>query len=199
MARLPAPDEALTRAFGPHLNYEPPGGFARRPAPDRKVNTHCCFCGQQCGVTLLVKDEKVIGVEPWEEFPFNQGKLCPKGVKRYLQGSHPDRLLTPLIRTPDGFRQADWPEALDLVAKHIGRIQEQYGRDAFALLDRLAAELDVFDEVPLDALVPADGVVGAALHEDESTGGDGDAAFRVVAGGHGHLRRHLVRRQPPTR
>ena len=35
----------------------------------------------------------MIGFEPWMEFPFNQGKLCPKGVKRYLQGAHPDRLL----------------------------------------------------------------------------------------------------------
>src|SRR5207249_423937 len=84
MARLPAPAEALADAFGPHLSYEPPGGFAARAAPDRKVNTHCCFCGQQCGVTLLVKDERVVGIEPWEEFPFNQGKLCPKGIKRYL-------------------------------------------------------------------------------------------------------------------
>ena len=34
-----------------------------------------------------MKDERVIGVEPWEEFPFNEGKLCPKGVKRYLQNT----------------------------------------------------------------------------------------------------------------
>jgi assimilatory nitrate reductase catalytic subunit len=52
--------------------------------PDRMVETHCCFCGQQCGIKLLVKDNQVIGFEPWMDFPFNQGKLCPKGVKRYL-------------------------------------------------------------------------------------------------------------------
>ena len=48
----------------------------------------------QCGIQLKVKDNHVIGFEPWEEFPFNRGTLCPKGVKRYLQGDHPDRLLT---------------------------------------------------------------------------------------------------------
>ena len=42
----------------------------------------------------------MIGFEPWEDFPFNRGMLCPKGVKRYLQGSHPDRLLTALRRDP---------------------------------------------------------------------------------------------------
>ena len=68
--------------------------------PDRLVKTHCCFCGQQCGIQLKVRDNEVIGFEPWEEFPFNRGMLCPKGVKRYLQGSHPDRLLTALRRDP---------------------------------------------------------------------------------------------------
>ena len=43
----------------------------------------------QCGIKLKVRDEKVIGFEPWEEFPFNHGMLCPKGVKRYLQGVIP--------------------------------------------------------------------------------------------------------------
>ena len=47
----------------------------------------------QCGIKLLVKDNKVVGFEPWEEFPFNEGRLCPKGVQRYLQNNHPDRLL----------------------------------------------------------------------------------------------------------
>jgi assimilatory nitrate reductase catalytic subunit len=134
MATLPCPVEALVDEFGPHLNHEPPGGFAARTAVDRTVNTHCCFCGQQCGVTLLVKDERVVGVEPWEAFPFNQGKLCPKGVKRYLQNNHPDRLLHPLVRTGRGFDRIPWAEALDLVAERIGRLQARHGRDAVAVL-----------------------------------------------------------------
>jgi assimilatory nitrate reductase catalytic subunit len=134
VAVLPASIEELVDAYGPHLSFEPPGGFAARGAPDRKVETHCCFCGQQCGVKLLVKDEKVVGVEPWEEFPFNQGKLCPKGVKRYLQNNHPDRLLRPLVRTGRGFAPIPWDEALDLVAERFERLQRRYGRDAVAVL-----------------------------------------------------------------
>ncbi len=98
MAKLPAPEAALVDAYGPHLKYEPPGGWRdgvdARP-PDRLVKTHCCFCGQQCGIQLKVRDNQVVGFEPWEDFPFNQGMLCPKGVKRYMQASHPDRLLAP--------------------------------------------------------------------------------------------------------
>ena len=100
----------LTEQYGPHLHDTPPGGWQGRGEPDRLVKTHCCFCGVQCGIQLKVKGNAVIGFEPWEDFPVNRGMLCPKGVKRYLQGSHPDRLLAPLMRSPDGFREADWPE-----------------------------------------------------------------------------------------
>ncbi len=98
------------------------------------MKTHCCFCGQQCGVKLQVKDERVVGVEPWEEFPFNGGKLCPKGVKRYLQNNHPDRLLRPMVRTGRGFAPIPWDEALDQVVERMRRIQARYGPDAFAVL-----------------------------------------------------------------
>ncbi len=134
MATLPCSTEQLIESFGPHLNFEPPGGFAARSNPDRTVETHCCFCGQQCGVKLLVKDEKVVGVEPWEEFPFNRGKLCPKGIKRYLQNNHPDRLLRPLVRSGHGFEPIGWDEALDIVVERMQRIQARHGKDAFAVL-----------------------------------------------------------------
>jgi assimilatory nitrate reductase catalytic subunit len=135
VAKPPLPLAELTERYGPHLNYTPPGGWQdeSRHAPERLVKTHCCFCGQQCGIQLKVRENKVVGFEPWEDFPFNRGMLCPKGVKRYLQGSHPDRLLDPLLRTDSGFRPATWDEALDFTARRLREIQERYGRDAVAV------------------------------------------------------------------
>jgi assimilatory nitrate reductase catalytic subunit len=135
MAELPRPETELAARYGPHLNYEPPGGYAeqRENPPDRLVKTHCCFCGQQCGIQLKVRDNEVVGFEPWEDFPFNQGMLCPKGVRRYLQSAHPDRLLDPLLRAPDGFRKATWDEALDFTVRRLREIQEKYGKDAVAI------------------------------------------------------------------
>ena len=134
MARLPQNPEALRAEFGPHLNLAPPGGWDADPAPGKLVATHCCFCGQQCGINLKVAGNKVIGFEPREDFPFNKGKLCPKGVKRYLQGSHPDRLLHAMKRTDGGFVPMDWNEAMDRTVAEIQRIQARYGPDAFAML-----------------------------------------------------------------
>ena len=135
MAKPPLPVETLIERYGPHLNYVPPGGWrdeSRHPA-DRLVKTHCCFCGQQCGIQLKVREGQIIGFEPWEEFPFNQGMLCPKGVKRYLQSNHPDRLLDPLLRTENGFRVATWDEALGFTARRLREIQKRYGKDSVAM------------------------------------------------------------------
>src|SRR5205809_7858575 len=134
VARIPVTEEALIAQYGPHLNEAPAGGWGDAGEADKLVKTHCCFCGVQCGIQLKVRENQVVGFEPWEEFPVNRGMLCPKGVKRYLQGGHPDRLLTPLIRGTDRFCEADWPEALDRVEDRIRHIQAQHGRDAFALL-----------------------------------------------------------------
>lgn len=135
MAKPPAPIPELVERFGPHLHMIPPGGWVRAEEPDRLVKTHCCFCGQQCGIQLKVKNNKVVGFEPWEDFPFNRGKICPKGVKRYMQDEHPDRLTSPLARVPgEGFRPLDWETAYDRTASEIHRIQSSYGNDAFAIL-----------------------------------------------------------------
>jgi assimilatory nitrate reductase catalytic subunit len=86
---------------------------------------------------LKVKDNLVVGVEPWYEFPFNKGMMCPKGIKRYLQQAHPDRLLHAYEKdagSPGGFRTTAYDAAIRRTAGEIERIQATYGRDAFALL-----------------------------------------------------------------
>nr|MBP9866336.1 molybdopterin-dependent oxidoreductase [Candidatus Omnitrophota bacterium] len=136
MAELPISKDKIREFFGPHPKHEPPGGWDNASEqPDSRVQTHCCFCGQGCGITLKVKNNQVIGFDPWEEFPFNEGKLCPKGVKRYMQGSHPDRLLYPLEnRAGLGYERVSWDQAYDQTVQAIQKIQSQYGKDSFAVL-----------------------------------------------------------------
>jgi assimilatory nitrate reductase catalytic subunit len=129
--------EQLFDSFGPHLAYSSGPRLDRGVEPDKLVKTHCCFCGQQCGIQLKVKNNEVIGFEPWMEFPFNRGMLCPKGVKRYLQGSHPDRLLHAYRRdasAASGFSPVPYDEAIRLVADNIGRIQAAHGPAAMGVL-----------------------------------------------------------------
>jgi assimilatory nitrate reductase catalytic subunit len=137
MATVPVDDLKITEGFGPHRSVMTRARLSTTVEPDRLVKTHCCFCGQQCGIQLKVRDNEVIGFEPWEEFPFNRGMLCPKGVKRYLQGSHPDRLLTALRRdptSPHGFAPTPYADAIAQTAAAIDRIQRAHGPQSVALL-----------------------------------------------------------------
>src|ERR1041384_329926 len=130
MAVIPVDELKITQKFGPHRSQATALRLSTSVEPEKLVKTHCCFCGQQCGIQLKVRDNEVIGFEPWEDFPFNRGMLCPKGVKRYLQGSHPDRLLTALRRDPSasgGFGAIPYDEAIRRVASEIERIQKAHG------------------------------------------------------------------------
>ncbi|HJQ82056.1 MAG TPA: molybdopterin oxidoreductase family protein [Lacipirellulaceae bacterium] len=137
MAQQPANPLKIIDSFGPHLAFSSGERLDRGVEADRLVKTHCCFCGQQCGIQLKVKDNKLIGFEPWEEFPFNRGMLCPKGVKRYLQGSHPDRLLHAYRRdpaVPNGFSAMAYDEAIRIIAENLLRIQSEHGPSSVAVL-----------------------------------------------------------------
>jgi len=137
VATVPVDELKIIEKFGPHLSAMSGVQLSTSVEPDQLVKTHCRFCGQQCGIQLKVRDNQVIGFEPWEDFPFNRGMLCPKGVKRYLQGSHPDRLTTALRRepsSPSGFDPIPYDEAIRTVAAEIDRVQRAYGRDAVGVL-----------------------------------------------------------------
>ncbi|MED1945657.1 MULTISPECIES: molybdopterin oxidoreductase family protein [Brevibacillus] len=109
---------------------------------EKLVSTHCCYCGMQCGMNLRVDTtaNKIIGVEPRYDFPVNLGKMCPKGVTAYQQVNHPDRIQRPLIRTDaslkgtaEGFREASWEEALDLIVSKFKELQHNYGKDTLSV------------------------------------------------------------------
>ena len=100
------------------------------------------YCGMQCGMNLRVntKTNKIIGVEPRYDWPVTVGKMCPKGVTAYQQTNHDDRILKPLIRddaslkgTKEGFREASWDEAYDLIAKKFAELQNEYGKDTLSV------------------------------------------------------------------
>ena len=86
----------------------------------------CRFCGCGCGVIVEVRNNKVVSVYGDPENDSNRGLNCVKGyyLSKILYAE--DRLTKPLIRednslkgTDEGFREATWTEALDLVAENL--------------------------------------------------------------------------------
>lgn len=84
----------------------------------------CPYCGTGCGLNFVVKDDKIVGVEPYKRHPVNEGKVCPKGNFGYEFINREDRLTTPLIKENGEFREASWDEALDLVANKLKEVSD---------------------------------------------------------------------------
>ncbi|WP_347565542.1 molybdopterin oxidoreductase family protein [Nocardioides sp. IC4_145] len=98
------------------------------------TRTHCPYCSLQCGMTLE-RVGRALEVQPWPEFPANEGALCRKGWTATGLHGHRERLTTPLVRdrATGALRAAGWDEALDLVAGGLRAVQEAHGRDAVAV------------------------------------------------------------------
>ena len=88
----------------------------------------CRFCGCGCGVIVTSKNGKLVSVKGDPQNDSNRGLNCVKGyyLSKVLTGE--DRLTKPLIRDDAstkgtgklvGLREAEWDEALDLVADKL--------------------------------------------------------------------------------
>lgn len=96
-----------------------------------RVKTTCSYCGVGCEMNLLVKNNKVVGVEP-SNGAANDGLLCVKGKFGYNFINHRDRLSTPLIKKDGKLVPASWDEAYKLIASKLNATKANFGADALA-------------------------------------------------------------------
>ncbi|HEX2485472.1 MAG TPA: molybdopterin-dependent oxidoreductase, partial [Myxococcota bacterium] len=98
------------------------------------VRRTCHLCEACCGVEVHVEGEKIRAVRPDDADPRSRGYVCPKGVAMAAVHDDPDRLRTPVRRTPAGdFEPIAWEEALALAARRFRDIRARHGNDAVAL------------------------------------------------------------------
>jgi thiosulfate reductase/polysulfide reductase chain A len=101
---------------------------------DKIVPTMCEQCVWRCGVLAKVKDGRIVKLDGNPRHPHSNGKLCARGQSGIMTAYDPDRITTPLIRVGNRgegkFRRATWDEALDLVARNMLDIKQQYGPEA---------------------------------------------------------------------
>ncbi len=94
----------------------------------------CRFCGTGCGVTVAVKDNRVIATQGDPQADVNKGLNCIKGyyLSKIMYGE--DRLTTPLLRMKDGkyakdgeFQRVSWDTAFDVMAEQFKRALKDKG------------------------------------------------------------------------
>lgn len=93
----------------------------------------CSLCEAMCGVEIKTKDDQIISIKGDKSDPFSRGAICPKATALQDLHNDPDRIRRPIQRTPDGWKEISWEEALDTVADNIKSTQEKYGNNAVGM------------------------------------------------------------------
>ena len=100
--------------------------------PERSVLTTCAYCGVGCSFKAQVRGNEVVRMVPHDDGKANRGHSCVKGRFAWGYATHPDRVLTPLVREriSDPWREATWDEAIGRIAFDFRRLQKQYGKNS---------------------------------------------------------------------
>ncbi len=99
--------------------------------------TTCGYCSTGCSIEVGVnKDGRAVATRGVADADVNRGKLCLKGIFEHEVFEASNRGRVPLLRArrDEAFQEVSWDAALDKTAAEIARIQQQYGRDAFAIV-----------------------------------------------------------------
>ena len=100
--------------------------------PERSVLTTCAYCGVGCSFKAQVRGNEVVRMVPHDDGKANRGHSCVKGRFAWGYATHPDRVLTPLVREriSDPWREATWDEAIGRIVFDFRRLQKQYGKNS---------------------------------------------------------------------
>lgn len=97
----------------------------------------CGYCSTGCAIEVGLNSEgRAVASRGVADADVNRGKLCLKGIFEHELFESEGRGLTPKIRKywHEDWQPTDWDTALDTMSNEIVRIQEKYGRDAFAVI-----------------------------------------------------------------
>lgn len=107
---------------------------AMREEKIKKTKTVCTYCGVGCSFDVWTKGREILKVEPQAEAPANGISTCVKGKFGWDFVNNEERLTKPLIRDGDSFREAEWEEALDLIARKFTEIKQNHGPDVLSFI-----------------------------------------------------------------
>jgi anaerobic selenocysteine-containing dehydrogenase len=93
----------------------------------------CPLCEATCGLEITLSGADVLGIRGDPKDVFSAGFLCPKAYGLKGLQEDPDRVRTPLRRTPaGGFEPVGWDEAFAEIDRRLRGVHDVYGREAVA-------------------------------------------------------------------
>jgi anaerobic selenocysteine-containing dehydrogenase len=96
--------------------------------------TGCVLCAQNCGLEVLVENNRMMQVKPDKSNPRSQGYACRKGLSVIYHQYPEDRLTEPLKRVGDAFEPISWDRALDEIVAKMRELVDRHGPRCLAYM-----------------------------------------------------------------
>jgi len=100
-----------------------------------RTRSVCSFCACGCSIYLEHNNARVCGVSPTAlKHTSNGVTLCVKGHFGHDYLNSPDRLVSPLQKTDDGFQPVSWDVAINVIARNFSAIRDAEGPGAIGFI-----------------------------------------------------------------
>jgi len=99
---------------------------------EQKHFSTCTLCEAMCGIEVTTQGREILSIVGDKKNPFSEGHVCPKAMALKDLYDDPDRIKLPLEKTPQGWQEISWEEALDKVAKGLFDTQKKHGVESVA-------------------------------------------------------------------
>ncbi len=96
--------------------------------------TGCVLCAQNCGLEILVEDNRMVKVRPDKSNARSQGYACRKGLNVIHHQYPQDRITEPLKRVGDRFEPVSWEQAIEEITDKMKSILGAHGPRALAYM-----------------------------------------------------------------
>jgi formate dehydrogenase major subunit len=128
----------LVKGVEPPIGYGPILALSEMESEMRnhhtkRTKTVCTYCAVGCSFEVWTKDRHILKIEPTHG-PANGISTCVKGKFAWGHINSDDRLVKPLLRDGDGFREIEWKEALDIIEEKFKSIKQEHGPDALGFI-----------------------------------------------------------------
>lgn len=103
------------------------------PVETEVTDTTCAYCSVGCSLHLESCGDMLIKANPDKEGYVNAGISCGKGKFGFDCSVLEGKIVDPLVKDGDDFRETDYHEAIVMAAKKMEAVAARHGHDALAV------------------------------------------------------------------
>ncbi|OYU15101.1 MAG: oxidoreductase [Alphaproteobacteria bacterium PA4] len=108
----------------------------------------CHLCEANCGLIIETDGRTVLSIKGDPENPLSRGHICPKATAIADLENDPDRLRTPVKRTPAGWQPIGWEQAYAEIATKVASIRAGGGETALYVGNPTAHNYSLSPQIP---------------------------------------------------